>query len=69
MQPTGTRVGRFEPQSDHFSAAAGGGAKSQHTRIQTDACESGIGCVTIGPLAVLSAPRVPTACSLLRKNF
>ena len=66
MQPTG---GRFEPQSGHFGAAAGGGAKSQQTGIRTHAYKPGIGCVTIGPLAVLSAPCVPTACSLLSKNF
>ena len=30
---------------------------------------SDIGCVTIGPLAVLSAQCVPTAGSLLSKNF
>ena len=28
-----------------------------------------VGCVTIGPLAVLPAACVPTACSLLSKNF
>ena len=60
---------RFEPQPGHFGAAAGGGAKSLQTRIRTDACIPGIGCVTIGPLAVLPAPCVPTACSLLSKNF
>ena len=60
---------RFEPQSGHFGAAAGGGAKSQQTKIRTDACTSGIGCVTIGPLAVLPALCVPTACRLLSKNF
>ena len=56
---------RFQPQSAHFGAAA----KSQAARIRTDACTSGIGCVTIGPLAVLPIPCVPTACSLLSKNF
>ena len=60
---------RFEPQSGHFGAAGGGGAKIWQTRIRTYAYRSGIGCVTIGPLAVLRAPCVPTACSLLSKNF
>ena len=60
---------RFEPQSGHFGAAAGGGAKIWQTRIRTDACKSGISCVTSGPLAVLTALCVPTACSLLSENF
>ena len=53
----------------HFGAAGGGGAKIWQTRIRTYAYRSGIGCATIGPLALLQAPRVPTACSLLSKNF
>ena len=60
---------RFEPQTDHFGAAAGGGAKSPHIRIRTAACTVGASCVTIGPLAVLAAACVPTACRLLSKNF
>ena len=60
---------RFEPQSAHFGAAAGGGARTQRSRIRTNACMSDIGCITIGPLAVLAALCVPTACSLLSKNF
>ena len=60
---------RFEPQSGHFGAAAGGGAKSRQIRIRTNAYKSGIGCVTIGPPAVLPTLRVPTACSPLSKNF
>ena len=60
---------RFEPQSGHFGAAAGGGAKSQQIRIPTYGCTSGISCVTIGPLVLLPPPCVPTACSLLSKNF
>ena len=70
LQPKLPAGRRFEPQSCHFcAAAAGGGAKIHQTRIQTGACESGSGCVTIGPLAVLTALCVPTACSLLSKNF
>ena len=60
---------RFEPQSGHFGATAGGGAKVQQTRIRTNAYKPGIGCITIGPLAVLPPPCVPTACSLFSKNF
>ena len=60
---------RFKPQSAHFGAAAGGRAKSKQTRIRTGACASGIGCVTIGPLAMLPVLCVPTACRLLSKNF
>ena len=60
---------RFEPQSGHFGAAAGDIAKVQQTRIRTDAYDASVGCVTIGPPAVLPAPCVPTACSLLSKNF
>ena len=59
---------RFEPHSGHFGAAGGGG-ENEHPRIRTDACMSGIGCVTIGPLHVLPTVCVPTACSLLSKNF
>ena len=59
----------FEPQSAHFGAAASGDAKSQQTRIRTDACKHGGSCVTIGPLTVLPVPCVPTACSLLSKTF
>ena len=50
-------------------AAAVGGPKSQQFSIWTDACTSGMGCATIGPLALLPALRVPTGCSLLSKNF
>ena len=50
---------RFEPQSAHFGAAAGGGAKSQQIRIRTDACTPVVGCVTIRPLAVLPARASP----------
>ena len=60
---------QFEPRSAHFGAAAGGRAKSKQTRVRTDACTSSIDCVTIGPLTVLPALCVPTACSLLSKNF
>ena len=59
---------RFKPLSGHFGAAAGGGG-NEHTRIRTDASMPGIGCVTIGPLHVLPHVCVPTACSLLSKNF
>ena len=69
-QPAGIRVVvGSNPSSAHFGAAASGGAKSQQIRIRTDACTSGIGCAAIGPLAMLPAPCVPTACSLLSKNF
>ena len=56
--PSGNAAGsnfcsrRFEPQTDHFGAAAGGGAKSQRTGIRTNVCAAGASCVTIGPLAV-----------------
>ena len=60
---------RFEPQPGHFGAAAAGGGENEQTRIRTDACKTTTGCVTIGPLAVLLAMCVPTACSLLNKNF
>ena len=73
--PSGNAAGRhpcgrrFESKPAHFGAAAGGGAKSQQTRTRTYACTSGIGCAITGPLALLPAPCVPTACSLLSKNF
>ena len=43
--------------------------KIRQTRIQTDASKLGTSCVTIGPLTVSTTLCVPTACSLLSKNF
>ena len=56
------------PSLPTFAPPAAAARKVGRT-LRTDACTSGFGRVTIGPLAVLSAPCVPTACSLLSKNF
>ena len=68
-QPTGVHVIAGSNPAANFRAAPGGGAKSQQTRSRTAACTSCVGCVTIGPLALLSFPCVPTAFCLLSKNF
>ena len=67
MQPAGIPVvGGSNPSADTLPPPA---AANVAHRIRTDACKFGVGCVTIGPLAVLPALCVPTACSLLSKNF
>ena len=72
--PSGNAAGEhpcgrgFEPRSGHFGAAAGGG-ENEHTRVRTDACKCDVGCITIGLLSVSAVLCVPTACSLLSKNF
>ena len=62
-------VGGSNPSLASLAPPPAAALKILQTRIRTDACIPGIGCVTIGPMAVLPAPCVPTACSLLSKNF
>ena len=56
MQPIGILVVGGSNPGLATGVAAGGDAKSKQIRIRTDARRPGIGCVTIGQLAVLLTP-------------